>query len=294
MEIIGGKWAFSSLGVTANPWGYVNQYATSGTTSLFVKDIGSASDSVAAMSAGVLLPAGAFLHFKHAFLFEFDAGPNFYDGGVLEYSVNDGVSWIDARTLFSAGKDYGGAIFSGAGASTLAGRQAFVADSHGYVSSRYDLNSLAGQTVRFRFRQANDSIVGAFGWFVDDVRIYTCGNGVDLGITIADAPDPLPFGSNLTYTITASNAGPDNATQVRVTDVLLGFVGFVSATPSQGSCSGNITVTCSLGTIAIGAQATVSLVVQPFTTGTVSNTATVTSASTDLVPATTARRPRRR
>jgi len=33
MEIIGGKWAFSSLGVTANPWGYVNQYATSGTTS---------------------------------------------------------------------------------------------------------------------------------------------------------------------------------------------------------------------------------------------------------------------
>jgi uncharacterized repeat protein (TIGR01451 family) len=278
-----GNWTFTNLSGAVNPWTYVVGYATSGIRSLTVNDIGSVSDSVAAMSAGVVLPAGAFLHFRHAFSFEFDGGGN-YDGGVLEYSVNNGATWIDAGTLFSAGKNYGGAVFSGFG-NTLAGRQAFVGDSHGYISSRYTLNSLAGQSVRFRFRQANDSSVGAvLGWVVDDVRIYTCVASADIGIAIADSPDPATAASNLTYTITASNAGPNAALQATVTDVLPASVTYVSATPSQGSCSGTSTVTCSLGTIGNGAQATVSLVVRPTAVGTVTNTATVTTTSTDSVP----------
>ncbi len=277
-----GKWTFANLS-GVNPWVYITGYATSGVRSLTVDDIATLSDSAAAMSAGVVLPAGAFLHFKHAFLFEFDANGN-YDGGVLEYSNNNGATWIDAGTLFSAGKNYGGAISSGF-SNPLAGRQAFVGDSHGYISSRYNLSSLAGQSVRFRFREANDISVGAFlGWVVDDVRIYTCVNTADVGIAIADSPDPATAASNLTYTITASNAGPNNALQVTVTDVLPGSVTYVSATPSQGSCSGTSTVTCNLGTISNGAQASVSLVVQPTAGGTVTNTATVTTASTDSVP----------
>jgi uncharacterized repeat protein (TIGR01451 family) len=97
---------------------------------------------------------------------------------------------------------------------------------------------------------------------------------------MTDSPDPVTAASNLTYTITASNAGPDPATTVTVTDTLPGNVTYVSATPSQGSCSGTSTVTCSLGTIASGANATVSLIVRP-TGGDVSNTATVTTTSTD-------------
>ena len=278
------NWTFTNL-VGANSWVYTTGYAASGVRSLYVNDIGSASDSVAAMNAGVVLPANAFLHFKHGFGFESDAGGN-YDGGVLEYSINAGATWNDASALFSAGKNYSGTVFSGGGASTLAGRQAFVQESHGYVSSRYNLNSLAGQTVRFRFRQANDASVGAFpGWVVDDVRIYTCvGGDADMGITVADSPDPATAAGNLTYTITAANAGPNDATLVTVADALPGNVNYVSATPSQGSCSGTSTVTCNLGTIANGAQATVSLVVQPTGTGAVTNTATVTTTSTDSVP----------
>ncbi len=277
------NWTFTNL-VGANSWGYTTGYAASGIRSLFVNDIGSASDSVAAMNAGVLLPANAFLHFKHGFGFEFDAGGN-YDGGVLEYSINAGASWIDASVLFSAGKNYSGTVFSGGGASTLSGRQAFVQESHGYVSSRYNLNSLAGQTVRFRFRQANDATVGAFlGWVVDDVRIYTCvGGNADVGIAMTDSPDPATVGNNLTYTITVSNAGPSAAAAVTVTDVLPGGVTFVSAAPSQGSCSGTTTVTCSLGTINNSATATVTLVVRPTATGALSNTATVASTTADTV-----------
>jgi len=282
-----GNWATTNLSGT-NSWFYSSRYATSGVRSLGVADIGSISDSVMTMSAGVVLPAGAFLHFKHAFNFEFDATGNF-DGGVLEYSINNGATWIDAGVLFSAGKNYGGAISSSTG-NTLAGRQAFVGESHGYIPSRYNLNSLAGQSVKFRFRQANDSSVGAsaagvtLGWRVDDVRVYTCLDSADVGIAIVDSPDPATAASNLTYTITASNAGPNNGLQVTVTDVLPASVTYVSATPSQGSCGGTSTVTCNLGTIGNGAQATVTLVVQPTAGGTVTNTATVTTASTDSVP----------
>ena len=39
----------------------------------------------------------------------------------------------------------------------------------------------------------------------------------------------------MTFTVTASNAGPDDATAVEVTDVLPAGLTFVSATPSQGT-----------------------------------------------------------
>ena len=57
----------------------------------------------------------------------------------------------------------------------LAGRNAFVSVSHGYVSTRYNLSSLAGQALRIRFRNTSDSSVASGrAWIVDEVRIYTC------------------------------------------------------------------------------------------------------------------------
>ena len=56
----------------------------------------------------------------------------------------------------------------------MAGRAAFVNESNGYYSSRLDLSSLAGRSVRFRFRIGSDSAFGDTGWFVDDVGIYRC------------------------------------------------------------------------------------------------------------------------
>jgi hypothetical protein len=58
--------------------------------------------------------------------------------------------------------------------SPLTGRAAFVRESHGYVSSRLDLGSLSGRTVRFAFRVGTDATIGDFGWAVDDFRVYTC------------------------------------------------------------------------------------------------------------------------
>jgi uncharacterized repeat protein (TIGR01451 family) len=106
----------------------------------------------------------------------------------------------------------------------------------------------------------------------------------DLSITKTDSPDPVPVGANITYTITATNGGPDTATGVTVTDTLPGGVTLVSATASQGSCNGSATVTCSLGSLANGSSAAVTIVVTATQAGTISNTASVSANESDPDP----------
>ena len=110
------------------------------------------------------------------------------------------------------------------------------------------------------------------------------GNGADLGISMTAAPNPVSTGSNLTYSITVSNGGPDAAQAATVTDVLPAGVTFVSSTASIGSCSGTTTVTCTLGTFANGATATITIVVTPTAAGTLTNTVNVTSSTPDPIP----------
>src|SRR5580704_17086876 len=84
----------------------------------------------------------------------------------------------------------------------------------------------------------------------------------DMAITKTGSPNPVLQGSTLTYTLGVTNHGPASATLVTVTDTLPSQVSFVSASSSQGSCSqASGTVTCSLGTMASGATATVTIAV---------------------------------
>ncbi len=130
------------------------------------------SDSVAAMKSGIAVPSGVntFLFFKHAFAFNHD-GSNYYHGGVLEYTIDNGVTWIDAKALFDAGKNYSGTLD---GITPLGIRDAFVGESNGYVSSRYNLTSLAGKTVKFRWRLGTEETSYAIGWLVNNVSVYKC------------------------------------------------------------------------------------------------------------------------
>jgi uncharacterized repeat protein (TIGR01451 family) len=112
----------------------------------------------------------------------------------------------------------------------------------------------------------------------------------DLGVSIADSPDPVTVGNDVTYSISASNAGPSNATDVVVSLPLPADTGFVSATPSAGaSCtlpptgSGG-TVSCSWAGItdtATSRSLDVSATVQPAAIGTLSATATVSATTAD-------------
>ncbi len=92
--------------------------------------------------------------------------------------------------------------------------------------------------------------------------------------------------SNLTYTISVTNRGPSAVTNAVVTDPLAPGAALVSAQASQGTWSVNSGVfTCSLGSLATGATATVTLTIAtPALAGLLTNTATVTTEAADPNP----------
>jgi uncharacterized repeat protein (TIGR01451 family) len=101
-----------------------------------------------------------------------------------------------------------------------------------------------------------------------------------LDVIKTDAVDPVAVGQRIEYLITIDNDGDGSAADVRLDDSLTDGVQFVSATPSQGTCSNaGSNVQCQLGTIAAGASAEVTLVVRALRSGTVTNTARATTTS---------------
>lgn len=108
---------------------------------------------------------------------------------------------------------------------------------------------------------------------------------VDLAIALTDAPDPVKLGATLVYTQTVRNLGTATAPGVATTQILPRGAAWLGATPSQGSCTGGTTVRCSLGTLAAGASATVSVMVQPKLRGTLNGTASASTTATDTDPA---------
>src|SRR5215208_2106221 len=197
-----GSWFYPQ-----NPNGIMDAiYATSGTTNIWGYNQGSTGDYAIARTANVTPPTGktTYLRFSHSYQFDDTNNSTFWDGGVLEYSTDNGLTWKDAGSLITD-NGYDGTI-STLATNPLGGRQGFAAESNGYISSRVNLSSLAGQNVRFRFRIGTDSFVDDFGWFIDDVRVYTCESGVTTPPNDAFASSQTLTGANATATGTNVNA----------------------------------------------------------------------------------------
>jgi len=86
--------------------------------------------------------------------------------------------------------------------------------------------------------------------------------------------------------VAVSNAGPDAASQLTVTDTLPAGVVFQSATGFGWTCGAAAgTVTCTRTTLSAGAAPAITITVTaPAQAGTVNNTASVATVSTDLNP----------
>ncbi len=104
---------------------------------------------------------------------------------------------------------------------------------------------------------------------------------VDVQVTKYGTPNPVAYGGTVTYTVTIHNSGPSIATGVVATDTPMTQFTFVSAAPSQGSCSGTSPVVCNIGTLANGANATITMVMNATALGTFTNQVSVTSNETD-------------
>jgi uncharacterized repeat protein (TIGR01451 family) len=121
------------------------------------------------------------------------------------------------------------------------------------------------------------------GWSLGLTALNSVNPAALLAASMIQAPDPVFGGNYLSYQITVTNLGPDTAQNVVITDTLPATVTFSSASASQGSVSntGSLVI-FSLGSISNGATATATIRVLTGAAGTVVNTATVSTSSTDL------------
>jgi len=110
--------------------------------------------------------------------------------------------------------------------------------------------------------------------------VVQVGENADLSI-VKTVVGTFTADQNGSYSISVTNNGPTAASAVTVTDILPAGATLISVTPTQGTCSGTTTVTCSLGTLNNGVSASIALVVRPSAPGPLSNTATVDSPAAD-------------
>ena len=119
------------------------------------------------------LKAGAgpvTITFEHRYQFESD-GTTHFDGGVIEFSVDDGETWIDMLSLVPT-IGYGETPIESS-TNPIAGQRAFVRTSAGHPAMEtvtLDLGTqLANLDFRIRFRIATDNTGASTGWDVDNV-----------------------------------------------------------------------------------------------------------------------------
>jgi|GEM_PF-1528213 len=101
--------------------------------------------------------------------------------------------------------------------------------------------------------------------FANPIGVYQTN---DLAVSLTGSPATPLLGTNITYTVTVLNPGPNTSNGVLMTNTLPTGATFVSATSSQGTCSqsGDL-VTCNLGIINALSSATVTIVVTPVVAG---------------------------
>jgi uncharacterized repeat protein (TIGR01451 family) len=113
---------------------------------------------------------------------------------------------------------------------------------------------------------------------------------VTLSLQVADAPDPVLAGSNVTYTIQVTNTAAHLATGVRILSTLPPGAVFLSASASQGLCGHtNGVVTCNFGDVPGSAFSNVvvsaSVVAQMLQGGSATNSVALLSFGPDANPA---------
>ncbi len=147
-----------------------------------------------------------------------------------------------------------------------------------------DLSPYQGQTIWLAFRYVGD---WQDEWYLDDVSVDACGSGpsgADLSVTKSTtATGTVHPGDAVPFTIHVANAGPDDASNVTVTDTLPAGLDYDSCTGGCSYDAATRTVTWTLASLANGASQdlTLNTTVGANANGTLTNDVTVSGIVTD-------------
>ena len=224
-------------------------------------------------------------------------------------SESDGVSCDQTSTQGSSGS--GDQSSGGAGSDVSAG--GLTSDESGVASLGCAVESLASGgsvTLTVTGKVASNAVAGASfsneaTVMSDTPDLNTANNDsvvssvvgppqADVGVVKSVLPESLVAGSQVTYTLTATNHGPSDAAGVVVSDPIPAGISINQVSSDRGSCTtAGQTVSCQVGSLPAssvsdgqGASATITVsgVVGAGVTATsVSNTASVSASTTDPV-----------
>jgi uncharacterized repeat protein (TIGR01451 family) len=175
-----------------------------------------------------------------------------------------------------------------AGRTTLVSLNRAGTDSgNGFSGNDIIALSADGRFVAFE-SDADDLVTNDTNGSASDIFAASVVRGVpapsaDLAVSETAVPDQgAMVGQDVTYTVNVTNAGPDPATGVTLTDTLDPRATFVSAT--GGATPVGRVLTFHLGSLAVGGTATVTIVVTPTVPGALTGTAVVTGNEDDPSP----------
>jgi hypothetical protein len=162
------------LGSGSKVWTKSTSQFVSPTRSWYGKDYTNLSDYVLVLMDPVITMDGPV---QVTFYHRYETEAN-YDGGVVEYSLNGGATWLDAGPYFIE-NGYPATINTAGTNSPIAGRDAFTGNSNvqfdttGFIHSTINLSGSGPLLLRFRF-VADGSVggPGINGWYIDDIFIH--------------------------------------------------------------------------------------------------------------------------
>ena len=160
--IVPPTWTTTST--TATNWDVSSARSYSPTNSYFSSNLDVPSDEKLTLTNAINLGANPpSLTFRHWYNAE-----STYDGGVLEVSTNNGVTWTD----MSANIISGGYTYLMDTSTILKTRKAWTGSSNDrFIKTKVRLTPYANQNIKIRFRFTSDEGTANEGWYVDDIAI---------------------------------------------------------------------------------------------------------------------------